>query len=151
MVEDTCAVSQAAKLVNASPNTIRTYSKDYKQFLSEGASPGHGQERRFRNEDIAVMVTIKALKSQRRPADDIIGALLEGERYEPGEQPPEAAPSTKKAETTDIATIDMLERFVVRYESHIDNLEGRLEAERGARIAAEVEAARAREGRLHSN
>ena len=143
MVEDTYTVSQAAGLVNASPNTIRTYSKDYKQFLSEGASPGHGQERRFRDEDIAVMVTIKTLKSQRRPAEVIIGALLEGERYEPGEQPPEAPPSTKKAETTELATIDMLERFVVRYESQIDNLEGRLEAERVARVGAEIDAARA--------
>ena len=89
------------------------------------------------------MVTIKTLKSQRRPAEVIIGALLEGERYEPGEQPPEAAPSTKKAETTELATIDMLERFVVRYESQIDNLEGRLEAERVARVGAEIDAARA--------
>lgn len=99
MVKDTCTVSQAAELVNASPNTIRTYSKDYKQFLSEGAAPGHGLERRFNDEDIVVMVTIKTLKSQRRPADVIIGALLEDERYEPGEQPPEAPPSAKKAET----------------------------------------------------
>ena len=157
MIDGTYTVGQAADLVGASKNTIRLYGRDFEQFLSDGATPESGMQRSFTDDDIKVMITIKTLRAQRIPKEGLVKALLDGERYEPDETPlevDEAASGTPEAkglkESRALATTELLERFVVRYEARIDGLEGQLEAaqnqvttERDARLSAEVDAARA--------
>ncbi len=50
MIEKALTVSQVAKQVGAAPNTIRGYSRDFGQLLSEGATPKPGQERKYTEE-----------------------------------------------------------------------------------------------------
>lgn len=67
------------------------------------------------------------------------------ERNEPAagvEPAPQPQETKKRAEGQELATTDLLERFVVQYETKIDSLECQLEAERLSRLEAKVEAAR---------
>jgi DNA-binding transcriptional MerR regulator len=141
MIEKMLTVSQVAKQVGAAPNTIRGYCRDFGQFLSEGATPKAGQERKFTEDDIPVLVSIKTLKAQRTEKDAIIASLLQGERYEPAEvseEPKEEPESAEKPATKELAPKDLLDRFVMPL---LDSIQTQLDDEREARVRAEREAA----------
>lgn len=141
MIEKTLTVSQVAKQVGAAPNTIRGYCRDFGQLLSEGATPKPGQERKFTEDDIPILVSIKTLKGQRIEKDAIIASLLQGERYEPAEVTEEAKEEPKPAETPatkELAAQDLLDRFVMPL---LDSMQTQLDDEREARVRAEREAA----------
>jgi len=157
MIDDTYSVHQTAKKVAVSPNTIRTYSKDFSQFLSPGATPGRMKERRFSDEDIAVFITVKTLRARRQPADGILDALLKGERYEPADSPQEAPDRPQKPSKANrasdsnqdraLATLELMEQFAKPWKDRTAELEIKLDEVQDARRLAEVEAAQLR-GRL---
>ena len=141
-------VKQTATELDVSTSTVRTWSREFADHLSDTANPEYGMARDYTEDDIAVFKTVVVLRSQLKNFKYIRQALAAGERYEPQEAPeptqeaPEATQKQSESESQALATIDMLERFVIRYEKRIDTLESQLEEEREARLKAETEAAR---------
>jgi DNA-binding transcriptional MerR regulator len=152
MIDDTYSVIQAARMVGVSSNTIRTYSKEFSQFLSPGATPGPREERRFVDEDIAIFVTVKTLRARRQPADGILDALLKGERYEPADSPQEAPDRPQEPPKADqggdmpqeraLATLELMEQFAKPWKDRTAELETKLDEAQEARLLAEVDRAR---------
>jgi DNA-binding transcriptional MerR regulator len=141
----TYTVQQAATAVNLSVTTVRTWTRDFAEFLSDQAAPAPGEVRFYTDADMAVFQTIAVMRAQRRPFDEIRRTLASGERYEPTEAPRKPASRSKtgqEGETTLPAPLELVERFLVRYERRIDSLEQELASERAARIEAERAAAR---------
>ena len=50
-----------AKWLNVAPDTIRRWTKDYKDYLTADARPGQGRTRAFADHDLAVLIFIAAL------------------------------------------------------------------------------------------
>jgi len=126
--------------VGVSNTTIRTWSREFGDFLSAGANPERGQVRVYSDDDIAVFTTVKVLRSQHQTFDAIHKRLATGERLEPvpqespdtPEAPPERADSDESDGSMALAPADLLERFMVQLESSNE-----------ARIAAEIRASTA--------
>lgn len=143
-MEEIYTVSQAAKLLGVAPNTIRSYSKEFADHLSESATPLPGNERRFTHDDILIFSTVRALRSQRKDQLSIDATLARGERIELVSEGPES-PLEQRIEPIDTDTValaekDILERFVMPL---LESIQQQLVEERAARVEAEVEAARA--------
>lgn len=67
--------AQAAALLGVSGSTLRRWSDDYADRLSEAASPGAGRKRTYTPDDLAVLQRAAALlKAGKPPAE--VGALL---------------------------------------------------------------------------
>ena len=158
--QDTYSVGQVAAHVGKHSNTIRGYAQKYGQFLSDGATPAEGEERRFNDADMEVLTTVAELKNQKKKHNTIIGYLSRGEYVAPSvvdssppepskeatvdEQPEKDVPTTEERA---LATLELLEQYAKPYIKRVTELEGKLDtAEEGWR-GAEIRAATA-EARL---
>ena len=143
-MEEIYTVSQAAKLLGVAPNTIRSYSKEFADHLSESATPLPGNERRYAHADMLVFSTVRVLRSRRTDQLSIEDTLAKGERIELVPETPETPPEQRiepiGTDTMALAEKDILERFVMPL---LENIQQQLVEERAARVEAEVEAARA--------
>ena len=140
MADDvTFSVTLVARNIGKTPQTVRAWTKRYSKYLSTSATVDAGQERRYTEDDAALLATVAHLIQQGQEHKDIPPVLDSG--FRPPDEPPAPQPAPD-AETTALATIDLLERFVMRYEGIIDGLEVKLTAAEGARRLAEVDAAR---------
>jgi len=149
-MEELYTVSQVARLIGIAPNTVRVYSRDYPDHLSDHATPGRGMERKFTEADIATLQTIRILRQQKKDYDTIDTLLSDGQRLEPAEPtetPPEAIETPKIDDTSALAPVDLLNRFIVRYEEQIDDLTDQL-AQSQETIGELKERAAKAEGRL---
>lgn len=75
-----------AKLFNTSTETIRQWSKEFKDFLNQPANPGPNRARQFDEKDMQVMTLIAEYKARHQRPDEITTALINGERRDPPEQ-----------------------------------------------------------------
>jgi DNA-binding transcriptional MerR regulator len=73
----TLATKQAAIKLQVSPNTLRNWSDQYADFLSEAARPGHLPERKFADKDMTVLTYIKQLRAEGMKEDSIKTRLSE--------------------------------------------------------------------------
>lgn len=80
---------QLADRLGLSGTTIRNYSRLWSDYLSPSANPEAGQARLYTEDDIAVIITIAALRDNQATTDQIRAALDAGQRLEPV-RPPEA-------------------------------------------------------------
>lgn len=80
---------QLADRLGLSGTTIRNYSRLWSDYLSPAANPEAGQARLYTEDDIAVIMTIAALRDNQATTDQIRAALDAGQRFEPV-RPPEA-------------------------------------------------------------
>lgn len=140
-------VTQMARALSLSAGTIRTWTAEFADSLSPFATVEKGETRTYTEEDLAVFQTVKVLRDQQQSYEAIRERLQTGERLEPLESgqatgKPQEPTVTAAGGPSSLATADILERFIVRYEAKIDHLEGQLTAEREARLTAEKEAAR---------
>lgn len=150
-------VTQTARAANVSPSTVRLWAREYNGYLSPGATPDKGTQRLFTEGDIAVFKTVKALRDSNASGEQIIAALDEGERLETLPQQGQDDTGSEKGEpgySTAILPSELLQAIVTPYrqaiqahEARIERLENELQAEREARLQAEINAARL-EGRL---
>jgi len=148
----TFSVTHVAKAIDKTPQTVRDWTARYSGYLSEYSQVETGEERRYTQEDMAILKTVARLSNAGQKHKAIIpmiagGSILIGPD-EPKSKPdePKTAPEAK---TSALAPADILERFVVRYEARIDDLEIKLEESaeavrraEDARRQAEVKAAR---------
>ena len=161
---NTYTVTQAAKIVGKSPNSIRGYSNNFGQYLSEYATPDEGQERQFTDADIEVLTTISTLYSQRKKKKDIVAALARGDVHAPAaepiidaaseatetlQEPSKGESATQVSQDRALATLELLQQYAKPYIERASELEERLDEERGARLLAEVDAAQLR-GKLEA-
>jgi DNA-binding transcriptional MerR regulator len=135
----TYSVTLIARTIGKNPQTVRGWTKRYSKYLSKSATVDAGQERRYTEDDVALLQTVAYLVNQGQKHKDIPPLLDSGFKIPDETDKPESAPDT---ETTAIAPVDILERFVVRYEARIDELEAKLTVSDDARRLAEVDAAR---------
>lgn len=146
------SVTQAAKAVNVSVSTIRHWGNLFTDHLSDLAKPAAGERRQYNEEDLAILQTVKVMRDQRYPFPEIEKVITKGDRFElvqsdskSAPKSPKTAPDTPEQVETEVthalARVDLLERFVSRYENKIDTLENQLIEEREARLKAETEAA----------
>ena len=73
----TLATKQAATRLQVSPNTLRNWSEQYRDFLSATAQPGVQPERRFTEQDVTILTYIKQLRSEGMKEPEIIERLHE--------------------------------------------------------------------------
>jgi DNA-binding transcriptional MerR regulator len=67
----TRATKEAAQMLGVSVSTMRNWSDQYAEYLSETARPGHLPERRFTDKDMTVLSYVKQLRSEGMQADQI--------------------------------------------------------------------------------
>jgi len=145
----TYSVTHAAKEIGKTTQTVRDWTGRYSEYLSEYARVDAGQERRYTVDDIEILKTVDRLSKQGQKHQNIIPMIANGFRAGADEPKTDKPKTEPKPETSALAPADILERFVVRYEARIDDLETKLsesaaavrEAE-SARREAEVKAAR---------
>ena len=147
-VPESYSVKQTAEIAGIAASTLRAWSKQLAPVLSESATPGPGIERRFNNDDVTIVHTAAVMRQNKQSWPVVLEAIESGDRI----MPPDGAPAPGDDKDTasprsELAAVDLLDRFIVRYESQIDELQTDLANERGARRLAEVEAAELR-GRL---
>jgi len=147
---DTYSVGQVSTSVGISKQSVRAWTVRYADQLSDTASPAEGIERRYVPADIEILATVKHFRARGMTLADIGPMIARGDRLDPSEAP-EPPPDTPKqapeGEPSALAATDLLDRFIVRYEARIDDLEDKLSGEQDARRVAEVDAAQLR-GRL---
>ena len=137
-------VSQIAHALKVSPPTVRAWARDYSAFLSSQATPAPEQERLFDDDDLAVLMTVKTLRSQREKHPAIVERLAAGERLEPPDAPPPPprASSGRIIEQEPAPAGDAIRAFesaLTVYQGQVTDLTNRLIAAEVGRAAAEVE------------
>ena len=71
--QETINPSRAAKQVGTPPSTLRLWAKQYAEFLSAGANPPLGEERRFTVGDVETLKAVAQLRANgMQPADIIL-------------------------------------------------------------------------------
>jgi len=76
-------MKQLSEAFGKNPNTIRRWSAEFADFLSEGANPEKGQDRIYDDDDAAVLALVAEMRKNRNnKPDDIKNALLDGRRGE---------------------------------------------------------------------
>jgi len=73
----TRATKEVATHLGVSVGTMRNWSDQYADYLSETARPGHLPERRFTDHDLTVLTYIKQLRSEGLQAEQIRSRLDE--------------------------------------------------------------------------
>lgn len=76
-------VGQVAQALNVSDSTIRQWSGEFADHLSEEANPPKGETRRYDDGDVAALQTVAILRDQLVDYADIHERLAAGERLEP--------------------------------------------------------------------
>ena len=73
----TYSTKQAASKLQKSPNTLRNWSEQYGQFLSDSARPGHQPERLFTELDITKLRYVSLLRTEGMKEQQIIERMRE--------------------------------------------------------------------------
>jgi DNA-binding transcriptional MerR regulator len=147
-------VKDAAAALGVSPNTVRVYTRRFKDYFSPAAAPPPGQARRFAPDDMTTLFTIRLMYQDGKDAEAIAAALAAGNYIEPvepetGQEEPEtktedaqAAPQLSPAEEAATMALKLIEGQVDSLTNERDYLRDEIEKERQARLTAEVDAAR---------
>lgn len=142
-------VKEVADRLGVSSNTIRVWTKEFDAYLSPTAAPGPGKTRMFADDDIAVLWTVKALRAQGVPSEDIHAALANGERLEPLEgqnsrqEPPIGEDDSQRPTSAVSMALELVRGQIEGLQNERDYLRAELTTEREARIDAERRAATA--------
>jgi DNA-binding transcriptional MerR regulator len=75
-------VSTLVNLFGISKHTVRTWSTEFSDYMSDGACPPSGERRRYSDRDIGVFALIHHLRGQNARYPEIHDALSRGERMD---------------------------------------------------------------------
>lgn len=146
---------QAADLAGISPTSARVWGKQLVDFMSDSASPLPGRDRRYTEDDVAVLHTAKVMRSEGSNWDEITADLEAGNRILP--PPQEAAPEEPKrpeepagAASQALVPAEVWEMMIAPYREQVDDLKvqreelsGQLDEVQTALLEAEKRAAAA--------
>ena len=132
--------ARAAAAAGIPPSTLRLWAKVYNEFMSPGANPPPGEERRFTAADVEVMRAVAQLRANQLQPPEIIARL----RSNPAEtlQKPLESTVSPSAIGNDLATShDAIQTFLARGElkdqlQSVDRRLERLESQRNLVIVA---------------
>jgi len=141
MPDITYSVSQVARRIKKSPQTVRAWTNRYSAYLSASAAPDLGDERKYAEADVLVLLTVAQLAAQGQRHEAIVSMIAAGERIEISDEL-EIRDMGVRSDTPSIAAADLLDRLILRYEARIDVLESKLEESEASRRYAEVGAGR---------
>ena len=94
MPTETLPPARAARQIGIPPNTLRAWCKTYGEFLSPGANPGQGEERRLTPGDVETLKAVSQLRANDIPPEDIIARLRENPSVATTALPPSPESST---------------------------------------------------------
>jgi transposase-like protein len=94
MPTETLPPARAARQIGIPPNTLRAWCKTYGEFLSPGATPGQGEERRLTPGDVETLKAVSQLRANDIPPEDIIARLRENPSVATTALPPSPESST---------------------------------------------------------
>ena len=83
--------SSVAKIFKISHETVRTWSREFAEYLSPTARPGHNKQRLFSDEDMAVLALVSERKKKGVTFADIHLSLKSGQRGQAPQIEPEDA------------------------------------------------------------
>jgi DNA-binding transcriptional MerR regulator len=75
-------VSEVARLLGVDPDKVKSWAKEYAEYLGLTAQPAKGQERRFSEADLRVLAVIAEHLELGNEADDVHYALNSGRQYD---------------------------------------------------------------------
>ena len=140
-------VSQVARAIDVSVSTVRQWSGEFAEFLSDSADPPKGTTRRYDDEDVATLQTVAVLRDRLVEYDEIHERLQQGERLEPGpgEREPEPEPEEEAPPgSSDTALVtESFAQALKAYEGQIGTLQNRVEELTDKLVDAEKRAASA--------
>lgn len=87
-----------AALYDITVETVRSWSEEFKDYLSPTANPGHRRTRLFSPHDMEVFALVSQMKQQGQTFQDIHASLQAGERGQAPELPPDTVQSVVIAE-----------------------------------------------------
>lgn len=150
-------VTDLARRFGKTRNTIRNYAAEHAEFLSGGANPAKGKKRQFDDRDMRILYYIATRRAE-GASHDAIHAELEAGRWQQVDVPPDVDPGAlaPRGELLSYLTDWLTGHLLAQVEARVSQLEderdylraqlknerARLEAERVARLDAELRAAR---------
>ena len=96
--------TQTARHASVSPNTVRSWTKEYREFLSEHANPPAGVDRSFTASDVAVIQAIAQLRANNLSHEDVKERLRQ--------QPPEPLQETQDSPSEAASAPDVANALV---------------------------------------
>ena len=135
-------VTQAARACHISYSTVRQWSREYEEFLSPEANPESGLARYYTDDDLAVFRTVKVLRDQYMPHNQIPARLADGERLEPVDSEPETAEG-RTEETEAKEDSEAFTTALAVYDKQLASLQGQVNTLTERVIDAETRAASA--------
>jgi len=126
--------TQAARQAGISPNTVRVWAKEYRDFLSEYANPPAGVDRSFTPTDVATIQAITQLRANNLSTADVKERL----RQQPPQAPDtlqdatkaaDVAPDSSTASTALAPAHDAIQAFLARNDvtDKLESIDRRLE------------------------
>lgn len=77
MPTETLPPARAARQIGVPPNTLRSWCRTYAEFLTPGANPAQGEERKLTPADVETLKAVAQLRANDIPPEDIITRLRE--------------------------------------------------------------------------
>jgi DNA-binding transcriptional MerR regulator len=130
MTDVTYSVSHVARTIDRSPQTVRGWTGRYRKYLSESAQVDAGQERRYTDDDVALLQSVDHLSKQGQKHANIMPMLAGGFKIDPEtiETPPDET-------TTNLAKQNEVARFTRLMDTIEVEVKARVDAEKRAAAA----------------
>lgn len=109
--------SRVCELFSISRETVRTWSREFSDFLSPTANPGENRQRFFTDADLAVFALVSDMKARGSLYDDIKVSLGAGQRADPPEIENILAP-------TERGRLVQLEKQIVMLHEELAKIQG---------------------------
>lgn len=134
-MQETYNPSRAAKQIDVPPSTLRLWAKTYAEFLSEGANPPAGQERRFTVADVETLKAVNQLRHNGMLPADIAQRLRNNLAGSPQNAPEQAAAPLDVPAAPADASHDAIQAFLQRTDvnDRLRDVDRRLERLEGQR------------------
>lgn len=123
-IQETCNPARAAKQVGIPVSTLRLWTRQYGEFLSAGANPTPGDERRYTAADIEIMRNVNQLRHNGMLPADITQRLRNNAVMPstPATNAPDDVADVPHVQTAIAPAADALQAFLARSDSIRDNL-----------------------------
>lgn len=118
--------TQAARHASVSPNTVRQWAKEYREFFSEYANPATGESRAFTPGDVAILQAIAQLRINGLSHEDVKQRLRQ--QPPPALQDATGVPESRVEASTSLAVpTDAIQTFLAHSGAKLDDVAGQLE------------------------